>query len=170
MYVLLMAEGLPLGLNFVEILIQMFNLAILIVGIRFLLYKPVKKYMEKRAAQYKQAEEESEQKKKEADALKLQYEKLVEDSRQNAVTITKEATASALIQADEIIDFAKNEADRRMKRAEEEIAHLSTLQKEELSGAVSDLAVDMASRILQREIKPEDNNDIIDNLIRKWKE
>jgi F-type H+-transporting ATPase subunit b len=170
MYTTLIVEGMPLGLSFIEILIHMFNLAILIVGIRLLLYKPVKKFMEKRALQYKQAEEESEQKKKEAEDLKLQYEKLVEDSRQNAITITKEATVSAMIQADEILENAKNEAERRLKRAEEEIAHMNALHKEELSDAVSDLAVDMASRILQREVKPEDNDDIIENLIRKWKD
>lgn len=170
MHVTLIAEGMPLGLNFLEILIHMFNLAVLLVGIRFLLYKPVKKYMDKRAAQYKQAEEESEQKKREAQDLKLQYEKLLEDSRQSAVTVAKEAAASAMIQADEIIEAAKAEADLHLRRAQEEIKHMEALQKEALSDAVSDLAVDMASRILQREITPKDNDEIIDNILRTWKD
>ncbi|MDD3946606.1 MAG: ATP synthase F0 subunit B [Clostridia bacterium] len=166
---LLAETTLPLGLNFFEILLEMFNLAILVVGVRFLLYKPVKKYMEKRSEEYKKAEEESEQKRKEAEDLKLQYEKVLEESRQNAITCSKEATASAMIQAEEIVENAKTEAERILQKAEEELSHKELMQKEELSNSVSELALDMASKILQREIKTEDNDIVINNLIERWK-
>lgn len=170
MLITLMAEqGLPLGLNFFEILIHMLNLAILIIGMRLLLYKPVKKFMDKRSQEYVKAEQESEQKKIEADNLKLQYEKLVEDAHQNAISISKESQASAMIQADEIIEEARKEAQGILQRAEAELNNNEALQKEELSNSVSELAVDMASKILKREIKTEDNDEVIANLIEQWK-
>ncbi|HOB63984.1 MAG TPA: ATP synthase F0 subunit B [Clostridia bacterium] len=167
--ILLAASKLPLGLNFFEVLLHMLNLAILIVGVRFLLYKPIKKFMDKRSEEYLKAEEEAEAKLKEAEELKARYEKIAEESRLSAITASQEAAASALIQADEIIDNAKAEAARIIKAAEEEAKHKEILHKKELSNSVSELAVELASKLIKKEYKPEDNDPIIKDLVERWK-
>ena len=43
----------PLNINWQQILLHLFNFAILFAGLYFLLYKPVKKFMEKREKYYK---------------------------------------------------------------------------------------------------------------------
>ncbi len=52
--------NIPLNINWQQILLHWFNLAILTGGLYFLLYKPVKDFMEKREAYYQNREEESE--------------------------------------------------------------------------------------------------------------
>lgn len=169
MNITLLAESsLPLGINFFEILLHMFNLAILIVGMRFLIYKPVKKFMKNRSEEYKKAEDESEQKRKDAEELKKRYEKAEEEARQNAIIASREAAASAQIQADEIIQTARTEAAEILKKADEELYNKELMHKEKLSGSVAELAYDVAQKILQRELKPSDNDAVIDNIINRW--
>lgn len=169
MNITLLAESsLPLGINFFEILLHMFNLAILIVGMRFLIYKPVKKFMKNRSEEYKKAEDESEQKRKEAEELKKRYENAEEESRQNAIIASREAAVSAQIQADEIIQNARTEAAQILKKADEELYNKELVHKEKLSGSVAELAYDVAQKILQRELKPTDNDAVIDNIINRW--
>ena len=63
--------GLPLNIDFQQILLHLANFAILFVGLYILLYKPVKDFMAKREAHYKEMDDEATEKlnlaKKQAD-------------------------------------------------------------------------------------------------------
>lgn len=52
--------NIPLNIDWQQILLHLFNFTILTGGLYFLLYKPVKDFMEKRTAFYKTMEEEAE--------------------------------------------------------------------------------------------------------------
>lgn len=168
-YMINASEGLPLGLDFIEILIHLLNFVILLVGMRLLLYKPIKRFMVKRESEYKLNEEKSKAAKLEAESNKVQCDKLLNDARQKAVEISEEATASAHVQTKEIINNAKSQAREIVDKAKVDIEHEKTKAKEELLFSVSELAVDIASRILEREIKIDDNDAIIDNILKDWK-
>lgn len=166
----LLSQGLPLGFNIFEVLIHIFNFLLLMIGLRFLLYKPIKKFMAKREADYKAADDAAKTATAEAEAKKIQAEKVIAEARQQAVQMSEDAAAAAVVQTKEIMASAREQAKDMLEKAKIDIKHEQSKAKEELLFSVSELAVDIASRILEREVKLEDNDTIINTLIEEWKE
>lgn len=162
------ACDMPLGLNFLEILLHLFNLAILIVGIRFLIYKPVKKFIEKRKADYKAEEDAANKTRDDAEALKAQYEQALGEAKDEAARISEEAVAGAKVRAEDIVNGAKEEAKLLLDKTNADIAQSKELAKEQMAAAVPELAVNMASKILEREVKSSDNEAVIDSVLEEW--
>lgn len=162
--------SLPLGFDGIELLIHLFNFIILLVGIRLLLYKPIKKFMAKRQTEYFNAEENKNRAIAQAENKKAEAERIINQARQKAVQIAEEASVSSDIQTREIISNAKENAKEIIEKANEEIKHEQIKAKEQLLYSVSELAVDIASRILEREVKEEDNDTVIKTLIEEWKQ
>jgi F-type H+-transporting ATPase subunit b len=166
----LSSQGLPLGFNIYEVLIHIFNFLLLMVGLRFLLYKPIKKFMAKREAEYKAAEQAAASAAAEAAEKKLEAEQIIVEARQQAVQMAEDAAEAASMQTREIITAAKEQAKDMAEKARLDILHEQSKAKEELLFSVSELAVDMASRILEREVKAEDNDSVINAIIEEWKD
>jgi len=158
----------PLGLNLIEVLIHLLNLTILIIAVRFLLYKPIKKFIDNREKQYDDQDKESERKRAEAAELKEQYEKLLSDSRKDAARINEEVQASAQSAAVEIVSAAKEKAGVMLKKAEEEAKRGREEEIQKIKQAVPSLAVSIASEILEREVNEEDNDAVIQAVIKEW--
>lgn len=141
----------PLNINFQQILLHLFNFVILAGGLYFLLYKPVKAFMDKRAEQYENMDSAADRKLREAEALKDEYaarlqaaekeiaEKAAESARK-AEKVAEEKINEAKKQQEKIISDAKEAAERQKKRALEE-------QREE----IIELAAGMAEKILHGE-------------------
>lgn len=164
----IMAEELPLGLNFLEILLNMLTLAILIVAIRFLLYKPIKKFIAKRQEKYIKESEESAKKLSEAEELKKQYEAMLNDAKRDAYEIAAEAERNAKFQANEIIDNARKTAEAMLEKSAQDIEIAKASAKETISADIVTLAVDMASKILEREVSAADNDVAIEKVLSEW--
>jgi|AGTN01.1.fsa_nt_gi ATP synthase, F0 subunit b len=164
-----MVAAAPLGFNIIEVLFHMLNFGILLICIRFLLYKPIKKFMEKRSEEYKKTERESEKNKKEASELRERHEKILEEARIEAVRILKEAESAAEAESKSVIEAARKQAAEMAERNEQDIEARKVQAKEDLAYSVSELAVVIAAKILEREIKPEDNDSVISAVIDQWK-
>lgn len=63
----------PLNIDPQQILLHWMNLAILVGGLYFLLYKPVKQFMAKREEHYRELERLAQDKLAQADRLHTQY-------------------------------------------------------------------------------------------------
>lgn len=167
MYQMLLS-GLPLGLDGIKILLHLLNFAILMTGLTFLLYKPVLKFINKRQDGIKQQLQDNENTKKEAEELLTQYKTkldLVETeidrkkaAAEKSITLHKEAVISeAQKHAEEIYRKAEVESEN------ERIEAINTLHNE-----VADVALNIASLILEREISKEEHTKIIDACIAEW--
>ncbi|HHT82869.1 MAG: F0F1 ATP synthase subunit B [Christensenellales bacterium] len=161
--------AMPLGLDFVEILLHMFNFALLLIGIRFLLYKPIKKFMAKREEEYKKAEEDKKKAEVEAQIKKKEAQLLMDEAKQKAVKISEEAAAAVEARQKEIIESAHQEAEEILEKARQEIQHEQQKAKEQMIYSVAELAADIASHILEREVNAEDNDKAIATLLEEWK-
>ena len=64
----------PLGIDFTQILLHLFNVIILFVGLYILLYAPVKAFMQKRSDYYAALEKDTKAALEEANAKKAEYE------------------------------------------------------------------------------------------------
>lgn len=131
--------NIPLNIDWQQILLHLFNLIILIVGLYLLLYKPVRDFMEKRAAEYAKMDAETRGKLAEAETLEAErreqissLQKELDERRQSEMKrISAEATAKskeAEDTASRIISEAQETAERERQRildgAQDEIAQL----------------------------------------------
>ena len=66
----------------------------------------------------------------------------------------------------EIVDEAKSEADRLRRRADEEIAQEKKKALNEIKNDISDISVEIAEKVVGREIREEDHREMIDAFIR----
>ena len=132
--------SIPLNIDWQQILLHMCNFVILAGGLYFLLFKPVKKFMDQRTAYYqgmdkaaadkmKQAEEHEQEYRKrleEADSeISRKREQAAKDAEKIAETILNEANK----QREQIIAEAQKEAGREKEKmlqdAKEEIVELA---------------------------------------------
>lgn len=140
--------NIPLNINWQQILLHLFNFAILGGGLYFLLYKPVKGFMEKRTAHFQEMEDAAQKKVQEADELKAKYSACLQNAdkeitenrviaQQSIDMNTKKQLAAAEQQSAEIIAEAKATADRIHDKAVQDV------QKE-----LQELAVDATKKLI----------------------
>lgn len=137
----------PLNIDWQQILLHLFNFVILFAILYFLLYSPVKKFMDKRTEYYKSLDDEAKKNLQEAEnSKKLYAEKLgvaddeIEQKKQEAnKALSEKAEESVLAakrEADEIIANArkKAESDRNkiLENARSEITDMVTSATEKI--------------------------------------
>ena len=132
----------PLNIDWQQILLHLLNFVILFAILYFLLYDPVKKFMDKRCEYYKGIDDEAKKNLKQAEELKKKYaEKLhsadieIEEKRQAANKSLSEKTAQSML-------LAKQEADKIVsdayKKAEGERKKLIESAQNEIADMVAD--------------------------------
>lgn len=127
----------PLNIDWQQILLHMFNFTLLFFALYFLLYKPVKKFMDDRDAQYDARENETKSALDEANRLKKEYADKISDAKSEAQKIIDESKADAVKQAQSLIGAAQKEADKILDtsraRAQAEREELLKSAKKEIA-------------------------------------
>lgn len=104
--------GIPLNVDWQQILLHLFNFIILAGGLWLLLYKPVKNFMAKREAYYKDMDKAANDKLAAAEAEQQKYSGLIEKAQEEAADIRKKAMADAETAAKSHIEDAEHEKQR----------------------------------------------------------
>ena len=138
----------PLNIDWQQILLHWMNLAILAGGLYFLLFKPVKQFMEKREAYYKDLDAQAAAKLAEAERIKAEYqakldgaEEEIHQARAKAQQAlqqsTEEQLAQARAQAQQIVSQARTEAEhsreRVMRESQRELKELAAAAAKKLA-------------------------------------
>ena len=138
----------PLNIDLQQILLHWMNLAILTGGLYFLLYKPVKAFMDKREEHYRQLDREADEKLAEAERIKAEYQAKLDGAdeevrqmkartQQAAQKSAEEQLAQAQKQAKQIITHAQADAEhgreRIMKEAQRELRKLAAQATKKLA-------------------------------------
>ncbi len=144
--------NIPLNIDWQQILLHLLNFAILAVGLYFLLYKPVKSFMDKRMAYYKQMDDEAREKSESAESLKRTYQAQL-DSARNEIAQMKAAEAKEVekVSASQLQE-AKAEAERILRDAKVNAAAehdkiISSAQQE-----IAELAAEAVEKIAQKSL------------------
>ena len=159
----------PLGIDFTQIFLNLFNVAILFVGLYILLYAPVKKFMQEREDHYKAMDEEANKKVNDANAVHEKYTERMKNIDGEIAQKKQQATAEmnefraakekeAKESAERIVADAKEKADAESRKiietAKDEITAMveeatrKVVQDETVSGAF-DTFLDDAERSVQ---------------------
>lgn len=104
--------GIPLNVDWQQILLHLFNFIILAGGLWLLLYKPVKNFMAKREAYYKDMNKAADDKLAAAEAEQQKYSELISKAQEEAADIRKKAMADAETAAKSHIEDAEREKQR----------------------------------------------------------
>ena len=162
-------EGLSAIINPVSLLMHLVNIVILSIVFRLLLYKPVAKFMKSRQERFAKEREELDAEKAEADAIRAQGDEILHKARSDAETQVAQIMAQADKDAKSIREEAQKQAGVIIENAKQEAQEEKRRQLEAMHDQVMELSVALASRILEREIKPEDHQKLMEEFLSEVK-
>ena len=153
-----------LGLDGWSLLFHFINLVILVVALYFLLYSPVKKIIAGHRKKLDEIYDENKRMHEETEELKNSYE----ETKQKAIEESAQISERAVVRSGEIIEDARKMADAIIESAQKEAVAEKHRIQNELHDSVGHIAVEIAGKILEREVSEEDNRRIIDESLSEW--
>ncbi len=124
--------GIPLNIDWQQILLHLFNFSILTAGLYVLLYKPVRDFMDKRTSYYKQMDEEAQEKLSQAAQLEASYKEQLSRADAQISQHKAKAALDAERTAEEQLKSARKQAEKILAQAQQDIAELAATAAEKL--------------------------------------
>jgi F-type H+-transporting ATPase subunit b len=162
------AEYLELiSLNIWHIIATIANLLILTLILKKFLFKPVQNVLAQRKQEVETLYTGAEEAKTQAENDKKLYSEKLMGAKEEADNIIKTASARAEKLGDEIVSEAKAKAADSATKAEADIECEKKKALNELKNEISDISVQIAENVVEREINDEDHRELIDSFIDK---
>ena len=149
-----------------EIITQLINLLLLFLLLKHFLFKPVQNILNARQAEIDKSYADAETAQTRAEELRDEYEKRISDAKAEAADIAKAASRKAPAHYDEVVGTAKADAARLREKAEAQIEQEKKKVMNELKDEISGIAVDIASKVVEREIDEKDHEELISEFIK----
>ena len=149
----------------INIGIQLFNACVLAVALRFILYKPVQRFMKKRADAIKNQMSAAEESAAKADELKALYERKLDDLEQERYNVLDSAKAQAEAMSGKMIDEAKNEIADMKTLAENDIKKEREQAEDEMKRYIIDVASYMAEKFVAHSIDESVQNKLFEESL-----
>ena len=147
-------------------LAQVCNLMIQLVIFKKLLLNPVKKVIAERKAKADSQIADAEKLRTEAEAMKAEYEQNLQNARNEANQIVASAQKTAAARSEELLGEARAQAAALKQKAEADIAQERKKAVNEVKDEIGGMAMEIASKVVEREIKEADHKDLIDEFIK----
>ena len=145
---------------------QICNLMIQLVIFKKLLLNPVKKVIAERKAKADSQIADAEKLRTEAEAMKAEYEQNLQNARNAANQIIATAQKTAAARIEEIVGEARAQAAALKQKAEADIAQERKKAVNEVKDEIGGIAMEIASKVVEREISEKDHKDLIDEFIK----
>ncbi len=140
-------SGLPLNIDIQQILLHMLNFVILAGGLYFILYAPVKKFMDQREAHYAEMDQAAADKLAEAEKLaashQAQLDKVEDELRERRAESQKIAQAAAQQQ----LDRAQQQADQIIAGARKSAESIRAKAVADSQKELKELAMAVAEKL-----------------------
>lgn len=158
------------GLDWVSMLIYLGNFLLLLAVVIPLIYIPTKKMLTKKREDLDNVYSENEKLKAESETQKAEYEKMTEDMKLENARVAANAAQAAQERADAIVKDAQAQAQSILESAKKQAATQSEQLKTEYRNSVNTLAVEIAQKLLEREISEKDNTALIEEVLSDWED
>ena len=153
------------GVNFWTALFVLLNtLAIFFVAKKFL-FKPVMKIIKDRQDEIDGMYQAAGDAKKQAEAMRGEYQQKLTAAQQTSERIVKEAVSRGQAREEEILRKANADAAAIMDKASADIALEKKKAINDAKDEISDLAMAIAGKVVGRELNEADQKDLIDRFI-----
>ena len=147
-------------------LAQICNLMIQLVIFKKFLLKPIKQVIADRKAKADSEIADAQKLRTEAEAMKAEYEQNLQNARTEANQIVTAAQKTATARSEEIVGEARAQAAALKQRAEADIAQERKKAVNEVKDEIGGIAMEIASKVVEREISEKDHKDLIDEFIK----
>ena len=144
---------------------QICNLFLQVYLIKRFLFKPINAMLEKRRAMADAEIQDAVKAKEEAIAMKSEYEQNMLEAKNKANEIVTNAQKTAAIQSEEMLKEASQQAAAMKAKAESDIAQEKRKAVNELKNEIGGMAMEIAGKVIEREINEEDHAKLIDEFI-----
>jgi F-type H+-transporting ATPase subunit b len=153
-----------LGINWQLLLAQVVNFTVLMGALLFLVYKPVLRLLDSRRETIKKAMDDAAHVEKQ----RKNIEEMMVAERRKAEQETAKVLEGAKVQGEkmkrEIIDAATREAEQILEKSKKQLGEERTKLVSEMQQSLASVAVKLASQILEREFKPDDQQRILQSV------
>ena len=151
----------------INLVFTIINLLVLCFLLTKFLFKPVNRIIAQREAAIKEEFDEARETKKESEELKNEYLQYMENAKQEAANIVKDAKSKAKIEYERILKLADEEAQRRLQKAEETIAEEKSKSIHSVEKELEDLVISAAAKVVGKQVSLEDNQKLYDEFIKE---
>lgn len=138
---------------------------IVYVVLRWLAFPRINQLLEDRGAAIQGRLEEAEQKLAEAEKTRRRYERQLSEAEDEADRIIEEAKQTGESLRQDIVAKAEAEAASIVERAQNEVANERDRALQELRGDVGQVSVELAARIVEKELDPNAHQALVDEYI-----
>jgi len=151
----------------VDVIISLINIIVLFILLRAILWKHVNRFLSERKARVQKEMDDAAEARKNAEALQAEYKQKLSELEGRGKEIISESRRKANEESTKIIDEAKVTATTMINEADERIEASKKQALLEAHAEVTNLATEMASRILKREVESADNARAVDEFFRE---
>ena len=138
---------------------------VLLVLLAKLAFKPIAEALDRRSATIKKSIEEAEKQRLEAKTLAEDYQKQLAAARAEANKIIEEARGLGENVRKEVVEKANAEASALLQRSQEELQRQKEKGIQELKDTVASLSVQIASKVIEKEVNEAAHRQLVENLI-----
>jgi F-type H+-transporting ATPase subunit b len=154
-----------ISVNPITMVFAWINLLILYLFLKKLLFVPIKNMIDSRQKEIDDMYSDAESSKESAEAMKLEYEEKLAAATEESDEIVKKAVRRAQLREEEILRDANEKAERVMERAEEQIELEKKQAINDVKNQVSDMAIDIAALVIERDVDKTEHEAMIDDFI-----
>ncbi len=150
-----------------NVIAQICNLFIQMLLIKKFLFKPIREVLEKRKAKADAEIADATKAKDEALAMKAEYEQNMQEAREKANEILSTAQKTATLKSEEILKDASRQAIAIKTKAERDIEQEKRKAVNEIKDEIGSMAMEIAGKVIEREISEADHAKLINEFIEK---
>lgn len=154
-----------LGLNLTGFIVHLINFIVLLVILRIVLYPPIVKMLDERQARIRESMERAEALRVESARAQEEVQRQLAEARGEGQRIIAQATEIANRLQRERQEAAEAEYQRILQRAQEDARREREQAFAELRAEVADLAVMAASRIINRQLDPAMQRQLVNEFL-----
>ena len=147
------------------VLVSIVNFLILLYVLRMFMWGPITRTLDARATKIREGLQMAEDAKAERLRMQSEVERLLNEARREAAATAERITQAAEAAAAELRVQARAEADRIREKGGADARALHDQALTQLRGEVANMVVLAASRILGREISPEQHRALIEESL-----
>ncbi|TMN23821.1 F0F1 ATP synthase subunit B [Lentibacillus cibarius] len=148
-------------------LTQLFFFLVLIALLRKFAWGPLMETMQKREDYVSGEIDAAEKSRAEAEKAQAEAKEQLKQTKQEAQQIIDDAKSAGAKQEREIVEAARREADRIKESAQEEIANEKEKALQALQDKVATLSVQIAGKVIEKELSTQDQEKLIDEYIKE---
>ena len=158
-----------LALNW-NLLFSAITVLVLFLILKKFFFEMVHNFMEERENEVRTQFETAEENNRLAEQKLMDYEERIKNYQSEGREIIKAAKDDAKVQAQSILDDAKEKARVAIEKSEAEIERQKNNARRELKDEIGSLAVMAAERIIEKELSDRNQSEIVDKIIREAEE